>query len=1003
MNAGRLFCLVALTVDARALNPAYSISHYSRTSWTADAGIQAVRRIKQSPDGYLWLATRVGLVRFDGVRFTTFKAGAEKGLESSTTQDILIDPDGSMWVATLGGGVAHYQAGKFRTYTVRDGLPSDEIGCLYRDSRGTLWVGTRGAGIARMVGDHFEKLPLAIGLSRITAFLEGPDHALWIATVGYGVFRLQNGILASFTVDDGIPDNRVAGLYVSHSGRIWTTGFKGISFWNGTRFVADSAVNAAVGESEAISCIEDRDGNLWVASSSGLFRARGNEVSRMDRSTGLSSDFVSDIFEDREGNLWAGTRGGLDRLQDGQVRIFKRPEGASPNHAPLVADNRGLWTVSNDKVTRISANTIRNWPLSVADGATPVTLLSKSNAGLWIGFSNGVTSWAHDHTQLLSELAGLDVRSLLGARDGSIWIGTSNRGLLRWVPSAGSRGLTETGVTDRFISTLAEDRTGAIWAGSGSGGGLYRLSDGNVQHFGQNEGLRSPQVYTLLVDRKGQLWIGSTGGLSWFEDGRIRTVNSRQGLPADQVLELLDDSYDRLWFIGFAGISALNKKSLADWAARRIDKLNPILYPSVKGLQVFTAGVAFPNAAHTPDGHLWFSIADGLVEVTPPDPSASHISQFPVLVEDVTVDGVPHREPGPIRMPPGTRSVELRYTALALSRAEGVRFRYRLEGIDNDWVNADTRRLASYNNLKPGIYRFRVEASTGEEQWQQSSALVLEQLPFFYQTWWFIALASSAILSLAFIIYRLRVRQVEREFNVRLEERIGERTRIARDLHDTLLQSFQGLLFEFQAARNLFARHPEDAIRTMDDAIGSAEAAIAEGRDAIQDLRSGLGAGSDLVQLLTATGKELSQARGPKGGAIFALTVEGQPKTLMVMVQDEIYRIGRELLLNAFKHARARRIEVEVRYDEQMLRVRIRDDGIGIDPRMLGGGARPGHWGLPGVRERAKLVGAKLDFWSEAGAGTEVQIAIPGVIAYGHLRNRHTPGLFPNTTISNAD
>ena len=505
------------------------------------------------------------------------------------------------------------------------------------------------------------------------------------------------------------------------------------------------------------------------------------------------------------------------------------------------------------------------------------------------------------------------------------------------------------------------------------------------------------------MDRKGQLWIGSTGGLSWFQDGRILTVNSRQGLPADQVLEILDDSYDRLWFIGFAGISAVDKKSLKDWAARRLEKVNSILYPSVKPLQDSTAGIVFPNAAQTPDGHLWFSIADGFVEVTPPDPSASHVPQFPVLVEEATVDGVPHREPGRIRMRPGTRAVELRYTALTLSRAEGVRFRYRLEGIDNDWVNADKRRLAFYNNLRPGIYRFQVAASTGEEQWQESPVLVLEQLPFFYQTWWFIVLASSAILSLAFLIYRLRVRQVAREFNMRLEERIGERTRIARDLHDTLLQSFQGLLFEFQAARNLFARHPENAIRTMDGAIDSAEAAIAEGRDAIQDLRSGAGAGSDLAQLLTATGKELSEARGPNGCATFALTLEGHPKTLMAIIQDEIYRIGRELLLNAFKHARARRIEVEIRYDEQMLRLRIRDDGIGIDPRVLGGGARPGHWGLPGVRERAKLVGAKLDFWSEAGAGTEVQIAIPGAIAYGHLRNRRAPGLLHKTASSHAD
>ena len=341
--------LVVLALPALALNPAYQISQYAHTSWRADAGIQTVRRIKQTPDGYLWLATRVGLVRFDGVRFTTFKAGSEKGLESSTTQDLVIDPDGSVWVATLGGGVAHYQAGKFHTYTVKDGLPSDEIGALYRDSRGTLWVGTRGAGIARRVNGQFEKLPLAVPPGRISAFLEGPDHSLWISILGYGVFRLQNGILTPFAVHDGIPDDRVIGLYLDPTGRIWTAGYKGISFWNGTRFVAYTAVNAVVGGSEVISCTEDREGNLWIASSSGLFRAHGEEVSRMDRSAGLSGDFVSDVYEDREGNIWAGTRAGLDRFRRSEVRLFRQPNG------PIVADNRGVWTASNQKITRIAA------------------------------------------------------------------------------------------------------------------------------------------------------------------------------------------------------------------------------------------------------------------------------------------------------------------------------------------------------------------------------------------------------------------------------------------------------------------------------------------------------------------------------------------------------------------------------------------------------------------------------------------------------------------------
>lgn len=767
-TCGRFVWLALCVLPALAVNSPYQISEYTHTSWGPDAGIQAVRRIKQTPDGYLWLATRVGLVRFDGVRFTTFTAASEQGLESSTMQDLLIDPDGSIWIATLGGGVAHYQAGKFHTYTMKDGLPSDEIGSLCMDSRGTLWIGTRGGEIARLVGGHFEKSPLKFPPSRINALLEGPDHSLWIAGGAYGVFRLRNGIVTSYTVNDGIPDDRIAGIYRDHSGRIWTAGYKGISFWNGKRFVAHPALNAILGDGEAVSLTEDHDGNLWVASSSGLFRVSGKHATKIDRMV-LSGGFASAVFEDREGELWVGTRGGLDRFRNEQVRLFKLPNDFA---RPIIADDRGVWAVSNREITRIIANTIRTWPLSFPAGSTPVTLLSEPDGGFLVGFDKGASSWTSKRVQSISSLSGLNFKSLLRAHDGSIWIGTANRGLLRWLPSKGSKGLTETGVPDRYISTLAEDGAGAIWAGSDGGGGLYRLSGGKVQHFGREEGLRSPEIYTVFVDGKGRLWIGSAGGLSWFQDGRIYTINSQHGLPADQVFAILGDSYDRLWCAGFAGIVAIDRKSLFEFTAGRRHNFDPIFYRSFKDLQVYTAGGVFQIAAQTPDGHLWFSMPDGLVEVTPPYPATLHASQFPVLVEDVTVDGVPHAELGQVRMPPGTRSIELRYTALTLSNAEAVRFRYRLEGFDNDWVEAATRRLAFYSNLKPGTYKFRVAASTGQEPWQESSALTLVQLPFFYQTNWFLALCSGAFLAILAAIYRVRVRQLrneERKFREAIE------------------------------------------------------------------------------------------------------------------------------------------------------------------------------------------------------------------------------------------
>lgn len=720
------------------LSPTFTLSQYIHTSWGSDFDLQAVRRLAQTPDGYLWLATRAGLVRFDGSRFKTFKAGADKGLESSTTQDLLVDTDGSLWIASLGGGISHYQDGAFTSYTSHDGLQSNEIQTLYRDSHGVMWIGTRGRGIMRKVRDRFEPGPRAMSSSSVTSFLED-DHSLWIATTA-GVYRLQNGTLRSFSTSDGLPDPRVNCLCRDHSGRIWTGGWKGISYWNGTRFVGHPAVNAAM--SSAIACREDRAGNFWVASSSGLYRVQGANVTKMDSSSGLSGDYASDVLEDREANLWVATRGGLDRLRDGQIRTFTRHEGLASQPGPLLADEKGgVWSVLSRHVARVAENVVKTWPLTLPSGSTPFTVLAEADSDFLIGFDKGVMHWKSERSEIVRELAGLNVHCLFKAHNGTIWIATSNRGLLRWqLSSHGKRTLRETGVPDTFVQSLGEDHSGNILAGTVHGD-LYRIAGDTIEHFGPDAGFRSA-VYTIFVDSKGDPWFGSIGGVSWFQNGRIQTVGSREGLPADQAFEILDDSYGRLWLLTFAGIVEIEKEHLFEWAAGRRRRIDPVTYKYNAGLEIIGQFRFFQDAVRSADGHLWFSLPNGLIEVTPPRPG-THGLAYPVLVEDVTIDRVPYPNPKAIRIPPGARSVEILYTALTLSTPEALRFRYRLEGNDKDWVDADTRRVAFYNNLKPGTYTFRVSARAGEEHWQESSILTVEQLPFFWQTQWFLLLSVS--------------------------------------------------------------------------------------------------------------------------------------------------------------------------------------------------------------------------------------------------------------------
>jgi ligand-binding sensor domain-containing protein/signal transduction histidine kinase len=990
---------IANCAPVYALNPDYPPSKYIHTSWGSDDGLDPVREVVQTPDGYLWLSTTSGLVRFDGVRFTSYARADGQSLDNSVP--LLVDPDGSLWVGTHGGVIAHLQSGKFHAYSSRDGLPSEEIQSLFRDSQGVLWVGTRGHGIFRMANDRFEKLSLGISPTAfIPGFVEDSDHSLWIATWGNGVLRLQNGRVRAFSVKDGLPDAHVASLYRDHSGRIWTAGVNGISAWNGTRFVGQPTVNSLVRQGYAMNCIEDRDGNLWIATWSGLLRLRAGQVTKINASSGFSAaDYLWDVFEDREGNIWVASNSGLDRFRDTQIRTFTKLDGLFRETAafkwPIVADrSAGVWIASGRQVVRIAGSKITASAIALPSGSEPHTMLFEPDSSFLVGFDKGLKHWSPARGALAPELKDLDIRCLFQARDGSIWIGTANRGLLHWksFPRPGTR--LDAVVSDRSITTLTQDRDGTIWAGS-HGGGLYRIAGQQVQHFGQGEGLRSSMVYTVFVDRKGALWIGTAGGLSWFQDGSIRTVSSDQGLRSDMVLAILDDPWDQLWFLSHSAIASIEKRSLTEWAAGRLLKLNPTYYRSADGWQESSVEGTFPDAVQSVDGHLWFAISDGFAEVTPPNPGLSHKLEFPVTVEAVTIDGVSQSEPNRIQIPQGAHSVEIRYTALTLSRSDTIQFRYRLEGIDDNWVDADTRRIALYNNLKPGTYTFRVEASAGEEQWIQSSPLVLKQIPFFYQTHWFLILVAATAASLIFFVYRLRLRLAADRMNADFQQRMDERTRIARELHDTLLQSFQGAVFQFQAARRLFLRNADNTLQVIDEAIQAAEEGITEGRTAIHDLRPEPAEQRDLPELLSAAGRELGATHVLNGNAPnYRVVLEGKQQDLSPMLQDEVYRISREVIRNAFTHALASNIEVEIRYDKDQLRLRIRDDGKGIDPKVLQGGGPSGHYGIPGTRERAQRIGAQLDFWSEMGAGTEVQLTVPASMVYQKHRNGHRFRLF---------
>jgi len=543
---------------------------------------------------------------------------------------------------------------------------------------------------------------------------------------------------------------------------------------------------------------------------------------------------------------------------------------------------------------------------------------------------------------------------------------------------------------------LAPDPShGGLWLGF-SEGGIAWFRNGHVHSsYSAADELGEGRVNQLRFDGKGALWIATAGGLSRLNNGRIATFSSKSGLPCDAVQWTMEDTQS-LWLMMPCGLVRVARSELDEWAIAA-DKSNRTIHTTVFGSSdglrtLAVVGDYTPRVSRSPDGRLWFIAPDGISVVDPRHLPFNDLPP-PVHIEQVTADrktyDVSSGISGPARLPPLIRDLEVDYTALSLVAPEKVIFRYKLEGRDRDWQDAGTRRQAFYTNLSPRKYRFRVVACNNNGVWNETGAFLdFSVAPAYYQNTWFRLSCVAAFLALLWELYQLRLRQLAGQFNLRLEERVNERTRIARELHDTLLQSFHGLLLRFQTAYELFPTRPDEALKTLGSAIDQTAEAITEGRDAVQGLRSSTVVTNDLACAITTRGTELAGSESNPNAAEFHVEVEGTPRDLHPILRDEVYRIAGEAMRNAFKHAEARRIEVEIRYDERQFRLRVRDDGKGIDSKLLNDDERPGHYGMRGMRERAKLLGGKLTVWSEVETGTEMELSIPAANAYATADGR---------------
>jgi signal transduction histidine kinase len=742
----------------------------------------------------------------------------------------------------------------------------------------------------------------------------------------------------------------------------------------------------------------DREGGLWITSVGGglrrvpyphrltqeKFEKSSDQIESFTAKDGLSGDFATAIYQDREGNVWVGTAKGIDRFAKGAVAPAPVPSkfsdtamapdkdgdvwvGGLCGEVGRVHDNRwfpgatGFVTFSaatdssgctwwagnvsgyreiNGRFNRVA------FPRPYSVNLQPIRIALDRSRVLWLLGDFGIFARRNSQWETVDRPSGFTGKTpslAYAAGAGRVWFGVQGKRDPghKWARSA------------RFF------RIG--WAGSGR---------------------------CLAIFARGEVaWIAGSKGLQFFDGQHFRDITPAGGGSFGSVSGVLETSDGSLWLNSFVGIVRFAPAAVSKLKAGATTAEYSV-YDALDGLPGATQQrQPYPTLIQAKDGKLWFGNTAGPVWIDPKDLPRNEL-QPPVVIRFLTANGKRYTSFTDLRLPALTRDLEIGYTALSLTIPERVRFRYQLMGSDKNWQDAGTRRQAFYTNLGPGQYRFRVLACNNDGVWNMVGAtLPITIAPAWFQTNWFRAFCGCAALLLFWMLYQLRVRRLHKQFNVALEARVDERTRIARDLHDTLLQSFQALMLRLQVVNELL---PEGkAKQQLEQTLIRADQGVAEGRSAVFDLRSSTITTNDLAEAVRALGDEMATP----DSAAFSLIVEGQPRNLHPIIRDELYRIAREGVRNAFSHARAHNVEVELTYADRLLRLRIRDDGTGIPKEMLERG-RPGHYGLPGMRERARQIGAKLTVWSGAGDGTEIELSIAASVAYGASLNRSRLRLF---------
>jgi len=723
-------------------------------------------------------------------------------------------------------------------------------------------------------------------------------------------------------------------------------------------------------------CMRDTDDGLWIGTRQhGLARLRDGRIeTSSDR--GRDEPSIGRVFVDREGTIWAGAASGLHRLRRPLVQMMGSGLGFSSVPSFVLVDSRqAVWTGPTRRGVLIRLDPKGGTPQLVQDQGHRYLAIGEDEAGrMWLSNTQDIGFLDNGTFVVVHDAVNASVRAVWAFnqdRRRQLWALAEGVGLYRISPGPPRLVVESSDAANRF---LVSERLGT-WIALSAGGVEQHLG-------GQTHVFPDDDTPLTIIEDGDSILTGSFSGLRRWRHGTWTTWTRQHGLPGDgSVKEIIADRFGQLWMMTGAGLMRLSRAQLDATPDGSPRALSFALIGSLDFVPHPGNLRPSPRVSSDRGGRLFFTTYDSVITVDPSAVSESSLAP-PIVLESVTIDNqaIDHTAPQTFVEP---SRLQFDYTSLSLRSPETARFRYRLDGYDADWIEAGGQRHVTYGTLRPGEYRFRVIGAGSEGVWNEAGASFAFQIrPVFWRTWWFRVMLFGFGSLIVAGLYQLRVRQLRHQFSLGLEARVGERTRIARELHDTLLQTFQGVLIHFQAVANLLPGHPDDAKRRFDLVLDQGAQAIAEGRDAVQALRSSAETSDDVAQVIGLLGEQLVGDGNEPGTTTIRVNVEGSPHGLRPMVRDDLLRIAGEAMRNAVRHAQAQLVQVDIHYDERYLRLRIRDDGTGIDPTILEDRGASGHWGLPGMRERAELMGGTLEVRSRLHAGTEIDVSIPAAKAY---------------------